>query len=394
VLLSPVYYWRRAPVLEGHCGRAAEQIHVSREYVGEAHNMMTNSYLKPGDWVEVLSKEDILRTLDEQGQLEGMPFMPEMFAYCGKRLRVHKRAHKTCDTVFPTRSRRICNAVHLDTRCTGEAHGGCEARCPIFWKEAWLKPVHEASSSPRVKIPLSGGCTEAAVQRATRCQANLDEANPTYVCQATRLPYFSEDLSPYDFRQYIEDYASGNIALGRWIRGIIYITYYNLINLGIGLGRPLRWLYDRFQRLWGGLPYPRRRGKIPKGQPTPMAELKLQEDEWVRIKSYDEILATCNEDNLNRGLYFDAELVPYCGREYRVLKRVTRIINEQTGKMMTMKNPCLILENVVCQARYSYCRMFCPRELYPYWREIWLERVVDDKSDHGKRVGGAGATPC
>ena len=356
--------------------------------------MMKNSYLKPGHWVEVLSKEDILRTLDEQGQLEGMPFMPEMFAYCGKRLRVHKRAHKTCDTVFPTRSRRIRNAVHLDTRCTGEAHGGCEARCPIFWKEAWLKPVHEASSSPPVKIPLSGGCTEVAVQRATRCQANLDEANPTYVCQATRLPYFSEDLSPYDFRQYIEDYTSGNIALGRWIRGVIYITYYNLIKLGIGLRRPLRWLYDRFQKSWGGLPYPRRWGKIPKDQPTPMAELKLQEGEWVRIKSYDEILATCNEDNLNRGLYFDGEMVPYCGKECRVLKRVTRIINEQTGKMMTMKNPCIILENVVCQARYSYCRMFCPRELYPYWREIWLERVVDDKSDQGKKVEGAGAPPC
>ena len=125
-----------------------------------------------------------------------------------------------------------------------------------------------------------------------------------------------------------------------------------------------------------------------------MAELKLQEGEWVRIKSYDEILATCNEDNLNRGLYFDGEMVPYCGKASRVLKRVTRIINEQTGKMMTMKNPCIILENVVCHARYSYCRMFCPRELYPYWREIWLERVVDDKSDHGKKVEGAAAPPC
>ena len=27
--------------------------------------------------------------------------MPQMFEYCGKRFKVYKRAHKTCDTVNP-----------------------------------------------------------------------------------------------------------------------------------------------------------------------------------------------------------------------------------------------------------------------------------------------------
>src|SRR5215475_2179950 len=97
--------------------------------------------LSAGDWVEVRSKEEILATLDSSSQLDGMPFMPEMFAFCGRRLQVYKRAHKTCDTVFPVRSRRVERAVHLETRCNGEAHGGCQAACLIFWKEAWLKPV-------------------------------------------------------------------------------------------------------------------------------------------------------------------------------------------------------------------------------------------------------------
>ena len=100
---------------------------------------------------------------------------------------------------------------------------------------------------------------------------NGDTSDPTYVCQATRLPYASEDLSPYDFRQYLEDYTSGNVSLAKWIRGIIYITYQNVMNLGIGVGAPMRWLYDRIQTLWGGLPYPRWQGKIPLGQPTPAA---------------------------------------------------------------------------------------------------------------------------
>ena len=43
-----------------------------------------------GDWVEVRSRDEILATLDKDGRLDGMPFMPEMFAFCGKRFRVYK----------------------------------------------------------------------------------------------------------------------------------------------------------------------------------------------------------------------------------------------------------------------------------------------------------------
>jgi hypothetical protein len=31
---------------------------------------------------------------------------------------------------------------------------------------------------------------------------------------------------------------------------------------------------------------------------------------------------------------------------------------------------------VVCSGDRSICRWFCPREIYPYWREFWLERVA------------------
>src|SRR5215470_8466189 len=94
-----------------------------------------SSPLNAGDWVEVCSKEEILRTLDEKGEIDGMPFMPEMFAFCGKRFPVYKRAHKTCDTVFPVRGRRVDESVHLETRCDGSAHGGCQASCILFWKD-------------------------------------------------------------------------------------------------------------------------------------------------------------------------------------------------------------------------------------------------------------------
>ena len=93
-----------------------------------------------------------------------------------------------------------------------------------------------------------------------------------------------------------------------------------------------------------------------------------------------EILRTLNTENKNPGLFFDAEMVPYCGGTYQVLKKVTRIIDEKTGEMQEFKTPCIILDSVICQSRYSYCRMFCPRSIYSYWREIWLERTASNAS--------------
>ena len=57
---------------------------------------MTNNRLHPGDLVEVLSADQILRTLDAEGTLDHLPFMPEMVEFCGKRFTVSKRVLKTC----------------------------------------------------------------------------------------------------------------------------------------------------------------------------------------------------------------------------------------------------------------------------------------------------------
>jgi hypothetical protein len=343
--------------------------------------------LRVGEWVEVRSKEEILQTLDKAGQIDGLPFMPEMFAYCGRRFRVYKRAHKTCDTVFPIRGRRMANAVHLDTRCDGQAHGGCQASCLIFWKEAWLKKVAgdgaagQAScpgGSPRRDLPGSRpACTEQDVLAGTVAAMEAGGNELKYVCQNTQIPYATTNLAWWDVRQYAEDYTSGNAGLWRMLKGLIFSCYYGLSEAGLGLGRMLRWLYDRVCPLLGGTPWPWKTGKIPPGQATPTQTLNLQPGEVVRVKPHDEILKTLGTDRRNRGMYWDAEMVPYCGGTYRVLKRVTKIIDEKTGKMIEMKTPCIILDSVVCQSRFSECRMFCPRAFYSYWREAWLERVQE-----------------
>jgi hypothetical protein len=339
------------------------------------------------DWVEVRCKEEILRTLDKTGRMEELPFMPQMFQYCGQRFRVFKRAHKTCDTVTQTGGRRLANAAHLELRCDGEAYDGCQAACLIFWKAAWLKPI---IGMGRADEKFSGNeslqndqfinkacCSEKDVWAGTRAENQQVTNEPRYICQATQLPYFTTLLPWWDARQYLEDYTSRNVTIDRMFRGLIYAGYYNLIQSGIGLGRLLRWLYDRFQALFGGVPFPRRTGTIPAGQRTPKQTLNLQPGDLVRVKSHKEILDTLDTNSKNRGLRFDAEAVPYCGGTYRVRTRLNKLIDEKTGKLLTLKNESIILEGVWCQARYSNCRMFCPRSIYSFWREIWLERVPE-----------------
>jgi hypothetical protein len=267
-----------------------------------------SSKLRAGDWVEVRSKDEILNTLDRDGCLDGMPFMPEMFAFCGKRFQVYKRAHKTCDTVFPVRGRRVDRSVHLETRCDGSAHGGCQASCLLFWKDAWLKPGDENDTAHTNRSFGARACQESDVWSCTTAKASGPD--PVYVCQATRLPYATADLEWWDIRQYIEDYSSGNVGLWKVLCGAVYFLYYAISKAGIGLGRPMRWFYDTFYPLWRGAPFPRRHGIIPESEATPTKTLELQPGELVRIKPYKEILSTLNTRNRNRGLYFDAEEVP------------------------------------------------------------------------------------
>src|SRR5579862_5197113 len=227
--------------------------------------MLWKRKLRVGDWVEIRSKEEILRTLDRKGQLDGMPFMPEMLAFCGKRFQVYKRAHKTCDTVFPVRGRRVADAIHLDTRCDGSAHDGCNASCLLFWKSQWLKSVDHPIDATQNPDGDNMPCTEADLYCRTRT-ADPNKGRLKYTCQATQLPYASTDLDWWDIRQYIEDYVSGNVGLGRILSGGIYMAAYALSRAGVGLGRPIRSFYDRFYHVWGGAPFPRRTGAIPDGQ--------------------------------------------------------------------------------------------------------------------------------
>jgi hypothetical protein len=329
--------------------------------------------LRAGELVEVRSPDEILRTLDQRGCLDGLPFMPEMLRHCGRQFRVRSVAHKTCDTINSGGGRRMRNCVHLeDLRCDGADHGGCQAGCLIFWNEAWLKrPGPEPSSAP---VPSEARCTLADLHRATLAPGPVDAADPAYRCQVTDLLNATEPLPWWDLRQYVADVTSGNRTVRHMLRILSLGAFNALVQTGHGY-RLLVGAYNRIQRWRGGQPYPDVPDRIPKGERTPTETLDLRPGELVQVRSHEEIRATTTRGGFNRGMRFDIEMVKYCGKTYRVQARVDRIINEKTGRMMRMQYPCILLENVFCRAECTPMRLGCPRAVNTYWREIWLRRV-------------------
>jgi hypothetical protein len=162
-----------------------------------------------------------------------------------------------------------------------------------------------------------------------------------------------------------------------------FAAFTQLLHTGIGYRALLR-LYDSWQALTGGKPYPFASGLLPPGERTPDGRLDLQVGEWVEVKSADEIRATLGPDAKNRGLYFDMEMVKFCGEKFRVQRRVLRLIDEPTGKMMEMKNPCIVLEGAQCRGECTPRRLACPRAIDSYWREIWLKRAEKTRASQSE----------
>jgi hypothetical protein len=317
--------------------------------------------LKIGELVEVRSPSEILAGLDERGRLDALPFMPEMLQFAGKQFRVSKRAFKTCDQVKNSGMYRMERTVHLEgLRCDGSAHGGCQAGCLIFWKEGWLKRAGDDGQEP---APAAAVATLETLQRETRPPgAGPDEE--IFSCQNTAIPEAAPTHIPgWDVRQYIEDVTSGNAPVRQVVRG-----------LAIHVFNKLQWANRKFlprlPLINGGRSYPHIEGRV-QGR-TPKETLDLQPGELVEVKSKEEIFATLDQTGHNRGLRFDIEMLRYCGKQARVQRRVNRLIDEKTGKMVHIKGDCIVLDGFICAADYHQS---CPRGIEEYWREIWLKRV-------------------
>lgn len=324
----------------------------------------TARQLRAGDVVEVRSEAEILATLDADGSIDGLPFMPEMLAGCGRQFTVDNRADTTC---FFSSLHDMDATVHLTAvRCDGSAHGGCQANCLLFWKEEWLRPVADPAAgqpAPATRTPSPrAGADRVDLDRVTHQPGSpLNGPDERWSCQNTQLRQAGKRIPHWDLRHFVRDVRNGTVSARTVLR---YLLPY-LVDTYQGISRHKlpAWL-----RIRGGAAVPAVHGRLTK---TPVKRLDLQPGEQVKIRSRQEIRQTVDRDGRNRGLSFDVEMTPYCGRSMKVERRVNRLIDDWTGRMLDLPSDCIVLEGALCKGLYHG---LCTRRTDTYWREIWLER--------------------
>jgi hypothetical protein len=268
--------------------------------------------------------------------------MPEMLPFCGKRARILRSVDKVYDYGGRKVLRRVDNTMLLtNVRCDGAAHDGCQARCSIFWKTVWLKRISE----PRVAVSSAGARQPAP-----------GKVNDRYVCQFTQVVALSRPLSRRDIRQDIKPLFAGNVTVSAFVMALTTR------------------LFNGVQGLRGGIPFPR---VTNSGQAkTPTEHKGLAAGERVRVLSAKEIGDTLDLTSRNRGMRFDRELMKFCRQPYTVLLRVERIVDDATGRMVPMKTPCIVLDDVVASGEFL---RFVAQQEYIFWRENWLKRESPPK---------------
>jgi len=292
-----------------------------------------------GQVVEVRSHREILATLDSNGKLDNLPFMPEMAKHCGRRLRVYRRAEKVFLDQFYYVARMERTVFLEGVRCDGAAHVGCQMGCLVFWKEAWLKPAgdsREAGDDPNRRSPDE-----------VRLPTTEDGR---FCCQATELVRATSRLPWWRLSQYARDAGARGLSISQVIRVLLLLAY-----------NKVRWLCG-----WEEV------GAVRGCQTKTTSEpLNLQPGELVQVKSVDEIKATLDSQGRNRGLGLPPGMADFCGGTYRVARRAEKVILEWSGELRRIGNT-VILEGVTCDGMARRC---CPRDCYHLWRESWLKRV-------------------
>lgn len=301
--------------------------------------------LKQKDLVRVKSLKQIINTLDVDGCLDGLPFMPEMVEYCGKTYRISFKVEKTCvDNPVMYMGEFKNNDVYFleDLRCSGANHNGCNRACRIFWKESWLEPISN-DDSKCISYDLSHN------DEIVKNKLKTKKTDEIYFCQSTQLRYATRPLTSKEkVFKLIKDVKIGT---------------YDLINATKLLLLPV--LRKLIRKIKDQHPH----GILTK---TPEGILNLQPGEIVEVKPLDEIVATLDKNGKNKGLSFEPDMKTFCGKQFKVRNRLDKMILEKNGKMIDVRNS-VILEGVTCECYFAFGG--CPRKEFQFWREIWLKRV-------------------
>lgn len=101
-------------------------------------------------------------------------------------------------------------------------------------------------------------------------------------------------------------------------------------------------------------------------------ELRLQAEDWVRVRSREDIEATLDRWKELKGCAFLENMWQYCGTTQQVLLPMERFLDERDYKVKKVKGVVLLKDNI-CRGTPVFGR--CDRCCHLFWRGEWLEKI-------------------
>jgi hypothetical protein len=210
----------------------------------------------------------------------------------------------------------------------------------VFWHKAWLRPASANDPAGHTKLDVPPDAL-TLLNRATTV-----DGERRYRCQLTAIRNMGTPLNNGPIGELWHELRVGNLSL-------------------IDIRAQFSFLWNRLiLKLCKRLPLARN------GTCNPDS-LGLVPGDIVQVRDRAELLGTLDHDYRHRGLKLNLDMLRFAGKNFRVVAKIERFIDEDTGEMRNMKHPCVALQDVICGGG-SY---LCPRAQYWYWREVWLNRV-------------------
>jgi len=323
--------------------------------------------LIPGDRVKVKPYSEIVRTLDDRGMLDGCHFTEVMARHCSGTFRVRRNVELYFDEM-KFRRLRCRDIVLLDEPpCDGSVHPderGCDRACRNFWKTEWLQRISEDEADNFSVAPTSFTGSETRFRdhgNSNQCQLMTGGAG---------------GREPLKWR----------LQRSLWIlSNKVRTNGFRLVSMLLGRNRALANSFSRQCQ-------PRKVDRSFSRNCSKTDERKivagklwqsLRPGDLVRVKKKVEIDMILDDRGYHKGCYFMPSMSPHCGKQFRVLKRVSRFHDEAKGELINCRN-LVALEGAYCDGSGTPETSGCDRMCFAFWRTEWLEPVENPAVNEGK----------
>ena len=221
------------------------------------------------------------------------------------------------------------------------------------WNKAWRLAQASGAQEPLLAwLEAPGARSEAVGTTAPHAPVKSIDAAGCMSCQYTRLTQATRAQDGGAVHGLLGPLVVGNVTGSAFLTAVLTRSY------------------NTVQARRGGTAYP---SKPTPGDDKTIRGEALARGDWVRVKTPVEIARAMDKNSKNRGLWFDADMLKYCGQAYQVRGRVEKIIDVGSGKIIPMKTPCIVLEDVHYSGEFQG---FGEQHDYLYWREAWLDPIV------------------